>query len=109
MKDDCCPALPAYCSSYNIDVVCDPADLVNYNPTICAACRCNADSWECTDDQCVLVDTCDDVTDFCPAPFVTGSGREDDRTRALEIGIDYYLVKPADPRFLESLLRQRLR
>ena len=40
---------------------------------------------------------------------VTGSGREEDRTRALEIGIDHYLVKPADPRFLESLLRQRLR
>ena len=40
---------------------------------------------------------------------VTGSAREEDRTRALEIGIDYYLVKPADPRFLESLLRQRLR
>ena len=40
---------------------------------------------------------------------VTGSGREEDRTRALEIGVDHYLVKPADPRFLESLLRQRLR
>jgi DNA-binding response OmpR family regulator len=40
---------------------------------------------------------------------VTGSGREEDRTRAQEIGIDHYLVKPADPRFLESLLRQRLR
>lgn len=40
---------------------------------------------------------------------VTGSGRDEDRTRALELGIDHYLVKPADPRFLESLLRQRLR
>ena len=40
---------------------------------------------------------------------VTGSGREEDRTRALEIGVDHYLVKPADPRFLESLLRRRAR
>jgi CheY-like chemotaxis protein len=40
---------------------------------------------------------------------VTGSAREEDRTRALQLGIDHYLVKPADPRYLESLLRRRQR
>jgi CheY-like chemotaxis protein len=38
---------------------------------------------------------------------VTGFGSEEDRKRSLEAGIDYHLVKPADPVFIESLLRRR--
>lgn len=38
---------------------------------------------------------------------VTGSGHDVDRERSREIGIDYYLVKPVDARFLESLLGRR--
>lgn len=38
---------------------------------------------------------------------ITGLAREEHRKLALEVGIDHYLVKPADPRFLESLLRRR--
>ena len=38
---------------------------------------------------------------------VTGFGSEEDRKRSLEAGIDYHLVKPADPAFIESLLRRR--
>ena len=36
---------------------------------------------------------------------ITGRGFDDDRTRSEEAGIDQDLVKPVDPRFLESLLR----
>jgi CheY-like chemotaxis protein len=38
---------------------------------------------------------------------VTGFGSEEDRKRTREAGIDYHLVKPADPVFIESLLRRR--
>jgi CheY-like chemotaxis protein len=40
-------------------------------------------------------------------PFViavTGYGREEDRGRSLEAGIDLHLVKPVDPDFLRRLL-----
>jgi DNA-binding response OmpR family regulator len=35
---------------------------------------------------------------------VTGRGEEEDRERSHEAGIDYYLLKPVDIGFLESLL-----
>jgi CheY-like chemotaxis protein len=35
---------------------------------------------------------------------VTGRGEEEDRERSQEAGIDYYLLKPIDVPFLESLL-----
>jgi CheY-like chemotaxis protein len=35
---------------------------------------------------------------------VTGRGEEEDRERSQEVGIDYYLLKPIDVPFLESLL-----
>jgi CheY-like chemotaxis protein len=35
---------------------------------------------------------------------VTGRGEEEDRERSQEAGIDYYLLKPVDVPFLESLL-----
>lgn len=35
---------------------------------------------------------------------LTGSGHDADRQRANDAGIDHYLVKPIDPRFLDSLL-----
>ena len=35
---------------------------------------------------------------------VTGRGEEEDRERSHEAGIDYYLLKPVDVLFLESLL-----
>lgn len=35
---------------------------------------------------------------------VTGSGHDPDRDRSREVGIDHYLVKPVDPRFIDSLL-----
>ena len=35
---------------------------------------------------------------------VTAYGSDDARARAQEAGIDQYLVKPVEPRFLESLL-----
>ena len=38
---------------------------------------------------------------------LTGSGREEDRELLREAGADHYLVKPADPAFVESLLRRR--
>lgn len=38
---------------------------------------------------------------------LTGSGREQDRERALAAGCDQYLVKPLDPQFLESVLKPR--
>jgi CheY-like chemotaxis protein len=38
---------------------------------------------------------------------LTGSGREEDRARALEAGCDQYLVKPLEPQFLESVLKPR--
>jgi len=38
---------------------------------------------------------------------LTGSGREEDRERVRQAGADHYLVKPADPAFIESLLRRR--
>lgn len=38
---------------------------------------------------------------------VTGSAREEDRRLAQQIGVDHYLVKPADPQYLASLLRRR--
>jgi DNA-binding response OmpR family regulator len=38
---------------------------------------------------------------------LTGSGREQDRDLVREAGADHYLVKPADPAFIESLLRRR--
>jgi CheY-like chemotaxis protein len=38
---------------------------------------------------------------------VTGFGSDEDRQRARDVGIDYHLVKPADPVFIESLLRRR--
>ena len=34
---------------------------------------------------------------------VTGHASEEDRARATEAGIDYHLVKPVDPVFLDSL------
>jgi two-component system CheB/CheR fusion protein len=37
---------------------------------------------------------------------VTGFGGEEDRRRTREAGIDYHVVKPADPAFIESLLRR---
>jgi CheY-like chemotaxis protein len=36
---------------------------------------------------------------------ITGSSGEEDRQRAREAGIDH-IVKPADPAFIESLLRR---
>jgi CheY-like chemotaxis protein len=39
---------------------------------------------------------------------VTGSGRLDDRERALQSGCDDYVVKPLDAKFLTSLLGNRL-
>ena len=39
---------------------------------------------------------------------VTGSGRLDDRERALRSGCDDYVVKPLDAKFLTSLLGNRL-
>jgi CheY-like chemotaxis protein len=38
---------------------------------------------------------------------VTGFASEEDRQRSREVGIDHHLVKPADPAFIESLLRRR--
>lgn len=38
---------------------------------------------------------------------LTGSGRSEDRELMREAGADHYLVKPADPAFIESLLRRR--
>jgi CheY-like chemotaxis protein len=38
---------------------------------------------------------------------VTGFASEEDRKRSREVGIDHHLVKPADPAFIESLLRRR--
>src|SRR5512145_975459 len=35
---------------------------------------------------------------------ITGRGEQDDRERSQEAGIDYYLLKPVDVPFLESLL-----
>lgn len=35
---------------------------------------------------------------------VTGHGREQDRERSREVGIDHYLLKPIDLTFLESLV-----
>ena len=35
---------------------------------------------------------------------VTGSGREDDRQAALDVGCDQYLLKPLDLNFIRSLL-----
>ena len=35
---------------------------------------------------------------------VTGFASDEDRQRSREVGIDHYLVKPADPAFIESLL-----
>lgn len=35
---------------------------------------------------------------------VTGRGEQEDRERSQEAGIDYYLLKPVDVPFLESLL-----
>jgi DNA-binding response OmpR family regulator len=37
---------------------------------------------------------------------VTGFASDEDRNRSREVGIDHYLVKPADPAFIESLLRR---
>ena len=37
---------------------------------------------------------------------VTGSAQEEDRQRVREAGFDHHLVKPADPAFIESLLRR---
>jgi two-component system CheB/CheR fusion protein len=37
---------------------------------------------------------------------VTGFASDEDRQRSREVGIDHYLVKPADPAFIESLLRR---
>lgn len=38
---------------------------------------------------------------------LTGSAGEEERERARAAGIDHYLVKPADPAFVESLLRRK--
>ena len=35
---------------------------------------------------------------------VSGRGRDEDRDRALGAGFDHFLLKPLDPKFLESLL-----
>jgi CheY-like chemotaxis protein len=43
------------------------------------------------------------------SPFliaVTGLGREEDRRRSVEAGIDLHLVKPADPHVLQNVLEQ---
>lgn len=37
---------------------------------------------------------------------VTGLGREEDRRRSVEAGIDLHLVKPADPEALQNVLEQ---
>jgi CheY-like chemotaxis protein len=37
---------------------------------------------------------------------VTGFASDEDRKRSREAGIDHHLVKPADPAFIESLLRR---
>lgn len=38
---------------------------------------------------------------------VTGSAQEEDRQRVRDAGFDHHLVKPADPAFIESLLRRK--
>jgi CheY-like chemotaxis protein len=38
---------------------------------------------------------------------VSGFGNEEDRQRSRAAGFDHHLVKPADPAFIESLLRRR--
>lgn len=37
---------------------------------------------------------------------VSGFGSDEDRRRARDAGFDHHLVKPADPAFIQSLLRQ---
>jgi CheY-like chemotaxis protein len=37
---------------------------------------------------------------------VTGLGREEDRRRSAEAGIDLHLLKPADPEALQKVLEQ---
>jgi CheY-like chemotaxis protein len=36
---------------------------------------------------------------------ITGYGRDDDRQRSADTGIDFHLLKPADPRLLLDLLQ----
>jgi len=36
--------------------------------------------------------------------IITGSARSEDRERVVEAGCDQFLLKPLDPKFLESLL-----
>ena len=36
--------------------------------------------------------------------MMTGSGRSEDRERMMEAGCNHFLIKPVDPKFLESLL-----
>jgi hypothetical protein len=70
---DCCPAPPTTCPSYRMLCDMDPVTYATYCTYWDLYCVCTDEQWDCVDDKCKAVVTCDDLTP-CPGTLVCDDG-----------------------------------